>query len=253
MCKFRGLGPALPALLLVFLAVGAFAQDPAEKSRPLKEPYALVLETDLYCSFFLLEGPPGARILAAAGGEKMLIADSEAFYGAPAGDWKAGQILQVLSPGPAVPGVDGRLVFGRGRARILSVEGDRFLAQVEKSCGPVRPGDELRPYEKLSPLVGRDLGYAGAFQGGEVLTGRIIFLPDDHDQLGANGHALIDRGRDNGLEPGQQLTVFSAPQVGAAPRAVANAVVVWTGPAAATVKILSLRDVVHRGDLVQVK
>ena len=103
------------------------------------------------------------------------------------------------------------------------------------------------------PLLGRDQGYAGAFQGGEVLTGRIVFLPDDRDQLGANGHALIDRGRDAGLEAGQQLTVFSAPQGGAAPRAVANAVVVRTGPGASTIKILSLRDVVRRGDLVQVK
>jgi len=253
MCKFRGRGPVFPALLLVLLAVGAFAQDPAERTKPPKEAYALVLETDLYCSFFVLDGRPGPQILAPVGGEKLLLTDGEQFYGRPVGDWRAGQILQIASPGPAVPGVSGRLLFGRGRARILSVEGDRFLAQIEKSCGPVRPGDELRPYENLTPLVGRDLGYAGPFQSGGVLTGRIVFLPDDHDQLGVNGHALIDRGRESGLEAGRQLTVFSAPQGDAAPRAVGNAVVVWAGPEAATIKILSLRDVVHRGDLVQVK
>ena len=64
---------------------------------------------------------------------------------------------------------------------------------------------------------------------------------------------LIDLGAEQGLKVGQQLTAFSKPEGERPPRAAANVVVVGLGRATATVKVLSARDALRRGDLVQLK
>jgi hypothetical protein len=229
--------------------LGIAGPDQAERTKP----YPLVIETDLYCSFTVLEQAPAVRILAPSAGEKLMLTDTDQFYGGPVGTWSAGQLLQIAELGPAVPGVSGQLVYGRGRAKIVRIEGGRFLAQIERACGPVRVGNGLLAYEKRDVVQGRDLGFGGILQGGDVLTGKIIFLPDDHDQVGANSYALIDRGLEAGLQVGQQLTVFGAPAGIQSPRAVANSVVINAARTTATIKILTLKDIVRRGDLVQVK
>jgi hypothetical protein len=241
------------AILFVGWAGGAASQDLNEKAKSSRDSYPLIVETDLYCSFFVMEQAPGALVLAPSAGEKLLLTDTDQFYGGPVGDWSAGQILQLVELGPDVPGVKGRLVYGRGRAKIVRVESDRFLAQIEKSCGPVRIGNGLLPFEKKAVVLGKDLGYGGTLRSGDVLTGRIIFLPDDHDQVGANSYVLIDRGLEAGLQIGQQLTVFGAPAGIQSPRAVGNAVVISAGKSTATIKILSLKDIIRLGDLVQAK
>ncbi len=234
-------------------ARGPAAQDQIDKAGILRNTFPLIAETDLYCAFFVLEREPGARILAQAAGDRLLLSDADRFWGGPVGEWREGQVLQIIEIGANVPGIRGNLGYGRGRARIVRVEGDRFLAQIEKSCGPVRLGNGLLPFEKKGTVEGKDLGYRGILQGGDVLTGRIIVLPDDHDQIGANSYALIDRGLEAGLQPGQQLTVFGAEGAGKSPQAVGNAVVIGVGRETATIKILSLKDVIRKGDLVQVK
>jgi hypothetical protein len=234
-------------------ARGLASQDQNEKTKSSRDSYPLIVETDLYCSFFVLERAPGARILAPSAGEKLLLTDGDQFYGGPVGDWHAGQILQLVELGPDVVGVKGQLVYGRGRAKIVRIESDRFLAQIEKSCGPVRIGNGLLPFEKKTVLLGKDLGFGGTLRSGDVLTGRIVFLPDDHDQAGANSYVLIDRGLEAGLQIGQQLTVFGAPEGIQSPRAIGNAVVISAGKSTATIKLLSVKDIVRRGDLVQAK
>ena len=245
------------SILVLVLAGGAAvrmaAQDQVDKTRTIRNTFPLIAETDLYCAFFVLEQEPGARILAQAAGDRLLLSDADQFWGGPVGEWREGLILQIIEIGVNVPGVRGNLGYGRGRARIVRVEGNRFLAQIEKSCGPVRLGNGLLPFEKKTTVEGRDLGYRGILQGGGVLTGHIIVLPDDHDQIGANGYALIDRGLEAGLQLGQQLTVFGAEVGDKSPQAVGNAVVIGAGRETATIKILSLKDVIRKGDLVQVK
>lgn len=228
-------------------------QDQIEKAKIYRDAYPIVVESDLYCAIFMLEGELAQRILAPASGERLLLSDADQFWGGPAGDWREGRLLQIVEVGPSVPGVPGNLGYGRGRAKIMRLEGDRFLAQIEKSCGPIRLGDRLLPFEKKDILLGKDLGYGGTLQGGEVLTGRLIFLADSRNQLGANGYALIDIGRERGLQPGRQLTVFSAPSRNNPAQAIGNAVVIDAGRATATIKVLSLKDVIRAGDLVQVK
>ncbi|MGD0782149.1 MAG: hypothetical protein ABSA30_04725 [Candidatus Aminicenantales bacterium] len=234
-------------------AAAAAAQDQSDKAKISRNTYALITETDLYCAFFVLDKEPATRILAPNTGERLLLSDADQFYGGPVGEWREGQIFQIVEIGPSVPGVRGNIGFGRGRAKILRVENGRFLAQIEKSCGPVHIGDGLVPFEKKTAVEGKDLGYRGVLQGGDVLTGRIIFLPDDHAEIGADCYALIDRGLEAGLQPGQQLTVFGASSGGKFPQAVGNAVVIGAGRTTATIKVLSLKTIIQMGDVVQIK
>ncbi len=249
-----------PTLVLSVLVLGLTtaaaapaSQDQIDKAKSSRNTYAVITETDLYCAFFVVDKEPLTRILAPAIGERLLLSDADQFYGGPVGEWREGQIFQIVEIGPSVPGVRGNIGFGRGRAKIVRVESERFLAQIEKSCGPVHIGDRLVPFEKKSPVVGRDLGYQGIPKGGNVLTSRIIFMSDDHQEIGADSYALIDRGLEAGLRPGQQMTVFDASSGGKSPQAVGNAVVIDAGRLTATIKIMSLKNIIQMGDLVQVK
>lgn len=242
-------------------AAGAAGQDQIEKPKIFRDTYPIVTETDYYCSFFVVAAPLIARIEAPDSTDgKILLSDGdEAWARGPAGEAvKPGQVFAVVqvpdgfaagkkSKGP------GPIGFRRGRLRVVRVDGERFLARVEKSCGAVRVGDYLAPFEEKAPFIGRDLGYQAVFQGGEVMTGRLVYTRDELNQIGAGDWALVDIGAEQGLQVGQQLTAFSKPEGARPPRAAANLVVVDVGSATATVKVLSARDVLRLGDLVQVK
>jgi len=234
-------------------------QVPLEKDKNLQNAYALISESDLSCSFFILDAMPRLRIMASErGGEKTLLADGDLFYfkaGAESG-LKEGQIMAILELGSKVPGLrknSGSLAFRRGRARILRLENGVFSARVEKACAPVLIGDYLVPFEEKEGLLGKDLGFDVPVRGGDVLAGRIVYLDGDLYQIGPGQRALIDLGKDNGLEVGRQLTVFHRAAKDAPLEAVGNVIVIDTGRQSATVKVLSAKDALRLDDIVQVK
>lgn len=251
----------LLAIGLGAAAAGAGGQDQIEKPKIFRDTYPIVTETDYYCSFFVVGAPLTARIEAADSIDgKILLSDGdEAWARGPAGEAvKIGQVFAVVqvpegfAAGKKAKGL-GPIGFRRGRLRVVRVEGERFLARVEKSCGAVRVGDFLAPFEEKAPFLGKDLGYQAVFQEGEVTTGRLVYTREDLIQIGVGDWALIDVGAEQGLQVGRQLTAFSKPEGNRPARAAANLVVVDVGPATATVKVLSARDVLRLGDLVQVK
>jgi hypothetical protein len=236
-------------------------QIPLEKDKIFKNAYVLISESDLYCSFFVLEDIPAVKIAASEkGGEKSLLSDGDIFYidrGLESG-LAEGQMMTILEIGPAVssPGAKKRFgpaAFKRGRARIVKLENGRFLARVEKACGEIRVGDSLVPFEEKEGILGNDLGYQASVQVDEAATGRIVFLDEQFVQIGPGQWALIDLGRDSGIQFGQQLTVFHEYGKGLPPEAVANVIVIDAGRFTSTIKVLSAKDAVKIGDLVQVK
>jgi hypothetical protein len=255
---------ALLGLLAVLLGLGPVlmgGQDRIEKPRIFQDTYPIVTETDYYCSFFAAAEPLTARIEAADSTDgKLLLSDGDDVWArGPAGAAvKPGQVYAIVQmPVPPVPGKKvagpGPIAFRRGRLRVVRVEGQRFLARLEKSCGVVRVGDYLAPFEEKAPFIGKDLGYQALFQGGEVMTGRLVYFRDELNQIGPGDWALLDIGSQQGLRVGQQLTAFSKPQGERPARAAANLVVIDAAPVTATVKVLSARDSLRLGDLVQVK
>ena len=251
------LGLLLPALS----TAGRTVQLGADKDKTFQNVYALISESDLYCSFFVLEDEPWLRIAAGdRGAGKMLLADGDLFYfkAGPDEGLKEGQVMMVLEIGPKVGGLGlkrspGPVVYRRGRARLVRFDKDFAVGRVEKACGPVMVGHYLVPFAEKEGLLGKDLGFDGPLRDGESLSGRIIFLDNQFFQIGPGQWALIDLGREQGLQVGRQLTLVHQAVKGLPSEAVGNAIVIDAGRVTSTIKVLSAKDAIILGDLVQVK
>jgi len=236
-------------------------QDQIEKPKIFRDSYPLVSETDISCSFFVLEEIPSLRIESADQLDvKLLMSDGDQFWsqtgaGTTVREGQVFSIVEILTPAVDSKKTSswGSIGFRRGRARVVRVEGGRFIARIEKACGQIRIGFVLFPYAEHPPILGKDQGFGGSLQGGEVLTGRLVYFRDGLNQIGSGDWALIDIGREQGLQAGRQLTVFTPPEADKPARAIANVVVIDVGRVTATVKVLSTRDAIHSGNLVQVK
>jgi len=251
------------ALLGLFLPASSTAvQIAPDSGKAFQDAYALISQSDMYCSFFALEEEPRLKIAAAElGSERMLLSDGDLFYfkAGPDDGLKEGQVMMILEIGPklSVTGSKkrpGPVAFRRGRARLVRFDkGDIVLGRVEKACSPVRIGYALVPFVEKEGLLGRDLGYDVPARDEGAPTGRIIFMDNEYTQIGAGQWALIDLGRDEGLHVGQQLTIARRSAQGLPLEAFGNAIVIDAGKLTSTVKILSSKDSVRLGDLLQVK
>ena len=251
------------AVVLSAASVGAGFQAPApsQADKPGRAAVYSVSDSDLYCSFFILEAEPALRIAASSDG-RTLFADGDivSLAGRGLSAVQAGQVLSVLEIGPKVDSLSrnpspGRLAFQRGRVRILSVQGDAGSARVEKTCGSLTPGCVLAPFLERTRLQVKESPFAAFSREAGVPTGRVLYVEGDAVQIATDQRALIDIGRNAGLDVGRQLTVFAPPDGGGdrPTEPSANAVVIDAGAASATVKILTAKAPVLIGDLVQVK
>jgi hypothetical protein len=241
------------------LSLGAAARPPQVQPRPAAV-VELISEVDLSCSFLLVDAPTSFRIASSArGNEKSVLTDFDLFYvDSGSAEMSPEKAWTVLEYGPMVrlgerKDLRGIVAFKRGRARFVRMEGDKAQFRIEKACGPIMVGYGLVPVAEAEPLRGTPLAWDVPFQGGEVLTGRIVFLDNDLVQIAAGFWAIIDLGAEHGLTVGQQLTVFHQEGRAVPPQAVGNIIVIEAGGRWATVKALSSKDSIRLGDLVQVK
>jgi len=249
------------AVSLFCLAGKGAVQVQLDKDKTFQNAFALISESDLYCSFFLLEDMPDLKITASEKpGEKMIFADGDLVYiqNTESARLKEGQSMMVLEIGPTVtcPSTKkslGPVAFRRGRVRIVRFEKKLAIARVEKACGQVMVGDFLVPFVEKEGLLGKDLGFDVPARGEEPLSGQILFLDNEFVQVGPGQWALIDLGKNNGIHVGQQLTIFHQAGKDLPLESVANVIVVDAGRLASTVKVLSAKDAVRLGDIVQMK
>ena len=250
-------GKMLRAGAVMFgLLAAALAFGQIQKARIFQDDYPLILETDLYCSFFILEEAlPDIRIIGAERGEeKSMFSDADIMTIDAGRNWEleVDRVFQVLEAGPEIKGL-GRLMHRRGRARVILVEEKTSLVRAEKTCFPMGVGGYLVPFVERETVIGRNLGFDAYADDASGAAGRIVFMDDDLDIIGNGGWALVDVGRDAGVEPGTQMTVFRETGEGKPRDAVGNVVVIDAGARSATIKVLSSRDFVQMGDIVQAK
>ncbi len=256
--RHRQFGPIVFALGLVLAFGGAaFGQDQIEKGKIYQDSYPLAMESDLYCDIFLWEGAlPVVRIVGAErAGEKVQFSDGDAFYvDKGSGDGlEMGQVFQAVSIRDEDIEGRGRLSQRVARVRIVRLEDRRAVASVDKACRPVLLGDYLVPYEPKETIQGRDLGFSNDLDPNAGIHAAIIYL-DTENVIGGTGMwGIIDAGLNEGLQPGQQLTVFRHTGRDLPREAIANVVIIDAQNRSATVKILSARDAVRIGDEVQTK
>ena len=262
-CKF--LFSSLIIFLLFFLGQGLQShavdnqeaqEQEVERLQMDREFYPVISESDLYCSFFVLEGEyPAIKIVGAdKAEEKILFSDSDVMIidkGQKDG-LEIGQIFLILEIGPKIKNF-GHLALKRGKARIVNLEASQAFAEVEKSCGQVMLGYYLVPFEEKEGLLGKDLGYNVSLKEGEGLKGEIIYLQREYRQLGSGDWAIIDLGEEDGVYVGQQLIIYKKAEDSEPLKIIGNCIIIDTKEKTSTIKILSCNDPIRMGYRVQTR
>jgi hypothetical protein len=239
-------------LLLSQLPAGAADFQDAQDITVWKKQFPLILETDFFCSFFILETEPAARIIAdSKTGERMLIREGDEVtidFGASSGA-EVSQAFIMIEKGPKI-GSFGNLFSMKGWLRITKVMQDRARAKIERLCGDAKLGTWLIPHVAQDKLMGKDMGYETEFEELQGPEGRFLYFQQDYVQLSQGHWALIDLGVEDGVSVGHQLAVYRLDEK-SSPEVIANAIVVRAGSRTATVKILSCLDVIKIDDRIK--
>ena len=231
-------------------------QYEVEKAKIYREIYDLLTETDLYCSFYILDDDvPETKIMGAERAyERVQFNNGDIVYinkGRNDG-LEEGQMFTVLEVGQSIPGY-GPLAYQRGRVRVVALEENASSARVEKACGPVIVGSYLVPFEEKEGRMGKDLGYNVPPYENDGLKGEILYLKEDFVQAGSGAWALLSLGEVDGIQLGQQLVVYRKLYKDTPLYVFGNMVVIDTQKRTCTVKILSCKDALMIGDTVQTR
>jgi hypothetical protein len=136
----------------------------------------------------------------------------------------------------------GDVVIPLGIARVTSIEEQQVLAEVVAQYGQIHDGQLAMPLEPF-----RDPGQVRPTPVEKGLTGKLIEARDPHSIAGAQQYFFIDKGRADGVTPGDVFEVYKPAQgyVGAASEEVrAVMMIVHTRERSATGLLL---QIIHPG------
>ncbi|MFW6123739.1 MAG: hypothetical protein ACOC5G_00805 [Acidobacteriota bacterium] len=245
-------------LILISLSITAdgFQQEGIKRAKIFEEEYELITESDLYCSFYVLdEGIPDLKIIGAERSyERDMFSDEDVVYlnqGREQG-LNEGQVFMVLEVRKDVSGT-GPVAFRRGRVRIHELDDSKSTARIEKSCSMIMEGYYLVPFQPKEGVIGKDLGYDIPSSETEGAKGEVVFLQTDFNQIGTGHWAIVNVGRQSGITLGQQLILYRILEKEAPIQIFGNCVVIDVQQETSTIKVLSCRDAVRIGDRVMVR
>ncbi|MGD2071609.1 MAG: LysM peptidoglycan-binding domain-containing protein [Gemmatimonadota bacterium] len=176
---------------------------------------------------------------------------------------QAGQILSVVSARDRVfhprdrSTVVGRYYAYLGRVRVLSVQQDTSMAEILNSCGPIRVGDYLRPFEQQPVPLGRRtrMRPINLPASAQDLEGAPIILRSNDRviSMGQGTLVYIDRGEDDDVLPGDLFTIYRLNKPGLPPVVLGELAILSSEDHTALARILESRYVVYAGDRVERK
>lgn len=248
------LGFAVIALVLL-LPGRSFAQDQIQKAKIYEDTYQMITDTDLYCSFYMQEEGKALPDLRIIGSERMNekdnLSDADIVYlnKGQADGLEIGQLFQVIGLEDKVPPY-GVVTRHLAKARIIRLEEKTAVARIERSCWPVNVGDYLMPYEEQEGEVGKDKGYS-QMDPNASKRGNVIYVDQNLRMAGSGQWALINLGRQQCVQIGDQLTVFHRAKPNLPREAVGSLIIIDVRGATATVKVLACRENIAVGDEVQ--
>jgi hypothetical protein len=236
------------ALVFPALAAVASAQQPA--------PELTGVAHDAACATVSPAVRPSAALTIAGGREsnRMLFAPGDEVivrgggsHGVRAGDE---YFVRRIVADRVTDQVDGRRpisVHTAGVVRIVEAQANASIAVVTHACDGISENDYLERFTAPS-LPQSAIGATPDFSN----PARVI-LGAERRQLGSPGAFMaLDRGSDQGIQPGQLLTVFR-PSAGAGPpRQIGTARVYAVLAKSSTLRIEQSVDAVYVGDLVAV-
>jgi len=137
-----------------------------------------------------------------------------------------------------------------GWLHIVAVNESTAIAQVDHLCDAMIRMDYLEPF--VAPAVPAGLDAADATGDPDFgALGQIILGDGERTSLGGGDFALIDRGSEQGVTPGQRLAVYRDLGVAGMPlTSIGEATVVSTSNGVALARITRVRDGVRSGDYV---
>ncbi|MGD1009141.1 MAG: hypothetical protein ABR951_03205 [Candidatus Aminicenantales bacterium] len=255
--KGRSLSRLSLALVFVCLLVAGrpFAQDQIQKAKIFEDTYQLITDTDLYGSFFMMEEGkplPDLRIIGAERmNEKDNLVDFDLIYlsKGQADGLEIGQLFQIIGLEDKVPPY-GTVTLRRGRARVIRLEEKVAVARIERSYWPARVGDYLLPFEEGELVVGKDKGY-DVMDPNATKRGKVIYIDQDLRTAGSGQWVLINMGRQQCVQIGDELTVFHRAKPNLPREAIGSMIIIDVRGATSTVKVLSCKEAVEPGDEVQ--
>ena len=147
-------------------------------------------------------------------------------------------------------------IVTNGWIRVVAVNESTSIARVERLCGPIYVDDYLEPFTPPQTVAAAEAPIEPDFSSlGRVLTGA-----DGHTLTGINETAIIDRGAEQGLQPGSRFAIYRDLTTGMNPLTVApsgtpltpigEGVVLSTTGDRSVVRVVRARDAVRTGDYV---
>jgi len=127
---------------------------------------------------------------------------------------KPGDEFWIVTPGdevlhPMSGKSMGRFYQYRGRAAVVCIEGRTATVRVTLACTDIPMGSYLKPYEPIPiPLGRREPSCKPCDPPSGKANGRIVYTRDGVVALGNDNDVLIDLGVADGLQPGDQLSIF---------------------------------------------
>jgi hypothetical protein len=221
----------------------------------LEQPYRPVRRGEFYSAGFLTEEEemPWARVIR--GTDKPSIATLEmrgqtqlfgelALEPAPDASYHVGDSLLVARLDRTLVGW-GDVVVPAGIVRVTEVQPHQILGQLVAQFGAPRAG---YPYVGLPLEPFRDAGEVRPVPVEQGLEGRVIGVRDEQVLVGLQEYVFIDRGRRDGVVPGDMFEAYRPPGTepgDASAGAIQTLLVVHTRERSATVLVVS----VTRGDI----
>jgi hypothetical protein len=127
---------------------------------------------------------------------------------------KVGDEFWIVTPGdliyhPISSAVMGRFYQYRGRAIVTCIEGRTAIVRVTLACTDIPMGSFLKAYDPVPiPLGRRQPSCVMCDPPSGKAHGRIVMSRDGVVAIGTGTDVLIDLGMAEGLQPGDQLSIF---------------------------------------------
>ncbi len=155
----------------------------------------------------------------------------------------------------SVTNVVGQIYLTPGRARIICVQEDAAIAEIVLSCSDINIGDAVLPFEPIPvPLVRRTAPLTSCDPESGKVSGHIVDVNDAITPISTSTVVFLDRGEEDGLVPGDFLSVYRIPSREKAVRIMLGEAAILTTRKRTSVAIItSMRDTMYVGDSVELK
>ncbi len=233
---------------------------------PISGPLPIGVEADVYCSGYLGgrdEAFVGRIVNAEKERNQSMFMAGDVLYldiGAESGV-QAGMEFTIVRPSRLVNRWDsvrdtvGRLYMTPGRVRILCAQERASIAEIVYSCNEVEVGDYVAPFEPIPvPLVRRTRPQGICDTPNGKAVGHVVDTRDAVTPVGTGTVVFLDLGEQDGLNPGDFLTVFRPSTRAAGLRTVlGEAAILTTRDRTSVAIITSSIDNMGVGDAVEIK